>query len=103
MLAVEGAVFAVDGHGHVRREVVVRELGDRSAILNVSRIAAGAEDAADLDLVVGVCGGNQRAGRVVEQCRHLDGQASLGQGLLEQRHHVVSFDAVDVEAFCPPL
>ena len=56
MFVVEGAVFAVDGDGHVGGEVEVGEFGDGATVFHVGAVATGAEDAADLHGVVGVCG-----------------------------------------------
>lgn len=103
VLAVKGAVLAVDGNGRLGRQLVVFQFGHGAEIFHVGGVAAGAEDAADLDLIVRVGRGDQRAGGVVDQRRHFDGQASPGQGVLEHGYDVMSLDAVDVEAFGPPL
>lgn len=103
VLVVKGAVFAVDGDGHVGVEVQVRDLADRAAVLHVGGVAAGAEDAADLHGVVGVVGGDEGAGRVVDQGAEFDGELALLQGGIEELGDVFAFDAGDVEAFGPTL
>ena len=47
VFVVEGAVFAIDGDGHVWGKVVVGDLGDGAAVFHVCSIASGAEDAAN--------------------------------------------------------
>ncbi len=103
VLVVEGAVFAIDGDGHVGVEVQVRDLADRATVLHVGGVAAGAEDAADLHGAVGVVGGDEGAGRVVDQGAEFDGELALLQGGIEERGDVFAFNAGDVEAFGPTL
>ena len=103
VLVVKGPVLAVDSDGHVGGEVEVRDLGDGSAVFHVGGVAARAEDAADAHRVVGVGGGDQRAGRVVDERGQLDGQAARGEGGFEERDDVVAFDAFDVETLGPAL
>lgn len=74
VLIVEGAVFAVDGHGHVRGEVQVGDFGHRADVLHVGGVDARAEDAANLHLAVSVRGGDEGSGCVVDQRGDLDGQ-----------------------------
>lgn len=103
VLVVEGAVFAVDGDGHVGVEIHVRDLADRAAVLHVGGVAAGAEDAADLHGVVGVVGGDESAGCVIDQGAEFDGELALLQGGIEEGGDVLAFHAGDVEAFGPAL
>lgn len=103
VLVVEGAVFAVDGDGHVGVEVHVCDLADRAAVLHVGGVAAGAEDAADLHGVVGVVGGDEGAGRVVDQGAEFDGELALLQGGIEEGGDVFAFDAGNVETLGPAL
>ena len=58
VVVVEGAVLAVDGHGHVGGEVHVGEFGDGAAVFHVGGVAAGAEYAAYFHGLVGICGGD---------------------------------------------
>ena len=67
VVVVEGAVFAVDGHGHVGGKVEVGDLFDGAAVFHVGGVAAGAEDAADAHGRVGVGRGDEGAGRVVDE------------------------------------
>ena len=52
---IEGSPLTVDTHRPLRIEVHVFEFGNVAALLHVSCVAAGAEDAADLAFGIGVC------------------------------------------------
>ena len=67
MLVVEGAPFAVDGHGEFGVQFHVGEFWDVAAFVHVCSVAACAEDAADFDCVVGVGGGDEGSDRVVDE------------------------------------
>ena len=55
VLVVEGTPFAVDGHRELGVEFHVCKFGDRAAVFHICGVAASAEDAANLHLVVRVC------------------------------------------------
>ena len=74
VVVVEGAVLAVDGHGHVGGKVQVGDLLDGAAVFHVRGVAAGAEDAADAHGGVGVGGGDEGAGCVVDEGGEGNGQ-----------------------------
>lgn len=72
VLVVKSTPFTVDSHRGVRREVHVCQLGNRAAVLHVGSIAAGAENAANLHLGVGVGRSDQGTSSVIDQSRDLD-------------------------------
>lgn len=72
MLVVEGAIFAIDDHGHVRREVEMLQFGDRAAVFHVSGIIARAKDDSDLDCLIGVGRCDEGTASIVDQGRHFD-------------------------------
>ena len=51
MLVIEGALFAVDGHGRVGGKVHMGDFRDGAAVFHVCGVAAGSEDTADRILV----------------------------------------------------
>lgn len=74
VLVIEGAILAVDSHGHVGREAEMSNLGDRAHILHIGSVDTSSENAANHHLGVSVVRGNQRSGSVIDQSRNLDGQ-----------------------------
>ena len=73
VLVVKGAPFTVYSHGRIWWQVHVGKLGNRSALLNVSCVATGAEDAANLHFRIRVRRGHQGARGIVDECDDLDG------------------------------
>ena len=103
MFVVKGAVFAVDGNGHVGGEVHVCDFADGAAVFHVRCVAARAEDGADLGLRIGVVGGDEGPCRVVDEGGEFDGKVAGFESSAEEGGDVVTFDARDVEAFGPAL
>ena len=103
VLVIEGAVLAVDGDGHVGRQVQVRDLGDRAAVFHVGCVAASAEDAPDFHGVVRVRGGDESAGGIVDESTEFDGKFPPGERGLKHWRDVVTFNPGNIKPFRPPL
>ena len=76
MFVVKGAIFAVDGHGHVVWQVHMLQFRYRATILHVRSIATCAKNASDLDCLISICRGDQGTSGIVYDSDELDGQVS---------------------------
>jgi hypothetical protein len=118
VLVVKGAIFTIDCHGQVRVEIEVVQLGDGAAIFHIRSVATGAKDAADSHGLVGVGGGDQGTGCIVDEGGEGDGEIlgilvrksglstgsySFLDGGLELRNNVLPLNTVNVEALGPAL
>ena len=114
LLRVEGAPLAVDRDLGVVRQVEVLDLRDVRHLLHVGaaasafalaqrdgRIAARAEDDADLRARVDVARRDERAGRVVDERVELDRNVELLQTVAQHLGRIVALDIGRAEALRP--
>ena len=106
VFVVEGTVLTVDGHQGRRWDIVGKltfQLWNVRDDIVVSTVDTGTEDDTHLGFTIGVQGGNQSTGSVVDQSDNVNWQVSLFDLLLQHWDNIVAFNVWDVETLGPSL